>query len=117
MLVRLYFFFFFRASLAALSKRILHCRVPGLIPWVGKIPWGREWLPIAVFLPGEHHGQRSLAGCSPWGHEELDKTKHSTAQNNSNANIPARREKSSLKVVRCDSISCVLLSVLIFPRS
>jgi len=33
--------------------------------WVGKIPWRREWLPIPVFLPGEFHGQRSLAGYSP----------------------------------------------------
>ena len=27
-----------------------------------------------VFLPGEFHGQRSLAGCSPQGHNELDTT-------------------------------------------
>jgi len=27
-----------------------------------------------VFLPGEFHGQRNLAGCSPWGHKELDTT-------------------------------------------
>ena len=27
-----------------------------------------------VFLPGEFHGQRSLAGYSPWGHKELDVT-------------------------------------------
>ena len=26
----------------------------------------REWLPTPVFVPGESHGQRSLAGCSPW---------------------------------------------------
>ena len=25
-------------------------------------------------LAGECHGQRSLAGCSPWGHKELDTT-------------------------------------------
>ena len=31
-------------------------------PWVGKILWRREWLPTTVFLPGEFHGQRSLAG-------------------------------------------------------
>ena len=31
-----------------------------------------------VFLPGESHGQRSLAGCSPWGHKELDTTKRLT---------------------------------------
>ena len=27
-----------------------------------------------VFLPGKSHGQRVLAGCSPWGHKELDMT-------------------------------------------
>ena len=27
-----------------------------------------------VFLPGESHGQRSLAGYSPWGHKESDTT-------------------------------------------
>ena len=25
-------------------------------------------------LAGKSHGQRSLAGCSPWGHTELDTT-------------------------------------------
>ena len=42
--------------------------------WVRKIPWRREWLPILVFLPGEFHGQRSLAGYSPWGCKVLDMT-------------------------------------------
>ena len=27
-----------------------------------------------LFLPGEFHGQRGLAGCSPWGHKELGTT-------------------------------------------
>ena len=40
----------------------LQCGRPGFDPWVGKIPWRREWLPTPVFLPGEVHGQRSLAG-------------------------------------------------------
>ena len=31
--------------------------------------------PLPVFLPGEFHGQRSMAGYSPWGPKELDKTK------------------------------------------
>ena len=39
-------------------------------PWIGKIPWRREWLPTPVFLPGESHGQRSLVGYSPWGPKE-----------------------------------------------
>ena len=33
--------------------------------WVGKISWRRAWQPTPVFLPGESHGQRSLAGCGP----------------------------------------------------
>ena len=31
--------------------------------------WRREWQPTPVFFPGESHGQRSLAGYSPWGHK------------------------------------------------
>ena len=46
----------------------------GSDPWVRKIPWRRAWQTIPVFLPGEFHGQRSLAGYSPQGHEELDRT-------------------------------------------
>ena len=42
--------------------------------WVGKISWRREWLPTPVFWSGEFHGQRSLAGYSPWGCKELDMT-------------------------------------------
>ena len=41
---------------------------PRFDPSVGKIPWRREWLPTPVFLPGEFHGQRGLAGYSPWVH-------------------------------------------------
>ena len=37
-------------------------------------PLEREWLPTPVFLLGESHGQRSLAGCSPWGLKESDTT-------------------------------------------
>ena len=36
-------------------------------PWVGKIPWRRKWQPTPVLLPGESHGQRRPAGCSPQG--------------------------------------------------
>ena len=46
----------------------------GLDPWVGKTPWRRRWLPTPVFLTGEFHGWRSLAGCSQSGHKELDTT-------------------------------------------
>ena len=37
---------------------------PGFNPWVRKIPWRRAQQPTPLFLPGESHGQRSLAGYS-----------------------------------------------------
>ena len=43
-------------------------------PWVGKILWRRKWQTTPVFLPRESHGQRSLAGYSPWGCKESDTT-------------------------------------------
>ena len=39
----------------------------GFDSWVWKIPWRRRWQPTPVFLPGESHGQRSVAGYSPCG--------------------------------------------------
>ena len=44
---------------------------PGFDPWVRKIPWRRERLPIPGFWPGDSHGHRSLTGYSPWGCKEL----------------------------------------------
>ena len=46
----------------------------GFDPWVEKIPWRGKWQPTPVFLPGKSHGQRSLAGYSPWGCKESDTT-------------------------------------------
>ena len=44
----------------------LQSRRPRFDSWVRKIPWRRKWQPTPVLLPGESHGQRSLAGYSPW---------------------------------------------------
>ena len=67
------------ASLVAqMVKNLPQCRRPGFDHWVGKIPWRGEWPPTPVFLPGEYHGQRSLAGYSPWGRKELDMTERLT---------------------------------------
>ena len=50
-----------------------------------KIPWRRAWQLTPGFLPGQSHGQRSLAGYGPQGCKESDTTeatshalKHST---------------------------------------
>ena len=48
----------------------------GFSPWVRKIPWSRKWQPAPVFLPEKFHGQRGLAGYSPWGCKESDTTEH-----------------------------------------
>ena len=37
-------------------------------------PLERGMAPTPAFLPRESHGQRSLAGCSPWSHKEADTT-------------------------------------------
>ena len=37
-------------------------------------PLEEEWQPIPVFLPGESHGQRTLAGVSPEGRKGSDMT-------------------------------------------
>ena len=51
----------------------------GLDPWVGREdPLEKEMQPAPVFLPGESHGQQSLAGYSPRGCREL---KHSRTAN------------------------------------
>ena len=52
------------------------CRRHRFNPWVRKIPWRKRWQPTQVFLPGKPHGQRSLAGYSPWGCKESDTTEH-----------------------------------------
>ena len=47
----------------------------GSIPtWVGKIPWRRKWQPLQHSCLENPHGQRSLAGYSPWGHKAWDTT-------------------------------------------
>ena len=47
----------------------------GMIRGLGKSPGGGNGN-TPVFLPGKSHGQRSLAGYSPWGCKELNATEH-----------------------------------------
>jgi len=54
-----------------------------------KIPRRRKWQPDPVFLPGESHGQRSLAGYSPRDPKESDTTERLSTQVE---NAPAQKE-------------------------
>ena len=47
---------------------------PASIPGSGRSPGEGDGFSTPVFLPGEFHGQRSLASYSPWGHKEVDTT-------------------------------------------
>ena len=46
----------------------------GLIPGLGRSPGGRYGNPPHCSCLENAHGQRSLAGYSPWGDKELDRT-------------------------------------------
>ena len=39
---------------------------------VAHVTWRRKWQRTPVFLPGEFHGQRSLADYSPQGRRDLE---------------------------------------------
>ena len=65
-------FFYNMASLVAQTVKNLPAMWETWVQSLGQEdPWRRKWEPTPVFLPGEFHGQRSLAGYSPWGHKEL----------------------------------------------
>ena len=51
---------------------------PGFDLWIKKIPWIKEWQPTPVFLPEESHGQKSLAGYSPWDRKKSNTTERLT---------------------------------------
>jgi len=53
----------------------ISCRRHGFNRSLGQEhPLEEEWHPTPVFLMAESHEQRSLAGYSPWGCKELDRT-------------------------------------------
>ena len=85
---------YFWASLVAQLVRIhLPCRTPGFNPWVGKIPWRREWLPTPVLWPGEFQGLYTPRGCkesdiTEWLSLINDTEEESLAASLSNRNNP-----------------------------
>ena len=64
---------FIGASLVAQMAKNLPATQETWVQYLGQDnPWRREWLPTLVFLPGEFHGKRSMAGYSPQGCKESD---------------------------------------------
>ena len=66
-------------TLSSASRKEPACQCkrhrPRFKPWVRKIPWRRAWQPTPEFLPGESHGWRNLADCSPQGRKSQTRLK------------------------------------------
>ena len=71
----------------------------GLIPGSGRTAGEGNGNP--VFLSEKSHGQKSLAGCSLWGHKELDTTKRLT--------LYFRTKHNSLEKVKTCPVEVILL--------
>ena len=79
----------------------------------------RTWQLTPVFLPGEPHRQRSLAGYSPWGSKELDTAEQlSTVQINITAtNLIKLSLKGQARVYIKEEKSLIPLLHLSFSES
>ena len=90
----------------------LHCGKPKFNPWVGKIPWRREWQLTLVFLPGEFHGQGSLADYSPRGCKESDTTERVTLSLSHIPNVQSPTQMHTHWVKLCFKLYVICLSLL-----
>ena len=87
------------------------------VPGLGKSPGGGHWQPTPIFLPGEFRGQRSLAGCSPWGRKESDTTERlgtATALGHSCGTRDPSLVRGSLVVAH--GVSCSTVCGILVPQ-
>ena len=54
---------------------------------VRKSPWNNRWQPTPIFLPGEYHEQKSLAGYSPWCCKDWSDWEHMLCAGKSNLGL------------------------------
>ena len=59
---------------STVKKSVCNAGDLGSIPGLGRLPGGGHGNPLQYSCLENPHGQRSLAGYSPWGHKELDTT-------------------------------------------
>ena len=91
------------------------CRRPRFDPWVGRIPCRRAWQPTLAFLPGESHGQRSLAGYSLWGRKESDSTEHTIRERLENLLVATKQGYLKEMSLLFNTLSRLVITFL--PRS
>ena len=94
-----------RASLVAGGKESsCQCRRCRFNSWVGKMPWRRKRQPTPVLVPGEPHGQRSLAGYSPRGHESDTTERLANSDDSSQPRWPHFSQYSAVSNWVCDEL-------------
>ena len=79
---------------------------------VGKMLWRRKCHPTPVFLPGKSHGQRRLAGYSPWGCEESDMIEQLSIWEC----VHTQTHTHIYISVQFSSVSCSVLSDCLWPH-
>ena len=82
-------------------------------PWIGTIPCRRAWQPTPVFLLGESHGQKSLAGYSLQGCKESDTTDMNACTAQLSGNIKITKTKNYYQSITCDTLKYVLSGTLL----
>ena len=75
-------------------------------PWVRRIPWRRKWKPTPVVLPGESHGQRSLAGYRTQGYKRVGHNLVTKQQNTVHLKLKQHCKATTLRIKKiCGSSS------------
>ena len=82
-------------------------------PCIRKTPWRRKRQPTPGILPGESHGQRSLAGYSPKGRKESDMTEHTRGATKTHKNPHQCREFFLKYSLYLEMLVNVLFSLLV----
>ena len=108
----------FATPLTLTCQALLSLRFPRQEHWSGlpspspgrKTHWSRNWQSTPVFLPEKFHGQRSLAGYSPWGCKKVGHDLATKQQHMYNY-----LEIHSFKIVWSLMPSTGLLDYLLFP--
>ena len=72
------------------------------VPGLGRFPGGGHGNPLWYSCLESPHGQRSLAGCSFWGHKESDTTER----------LSAAIKEGDLEEVEDRSLNCVIITAL-----
>ena len=98
-------------------------RRPEFNPWVGKIPWRREWLPSPVSSPEKSHGQKSMVGYSSWSLKRVDhnwatKQQHTWFYGTSSVRVSHNAEMNITppRTIQSVQISCSVVSDSLQPH-